>query len=131
MASIFVLGAFLAADSSIPRAFDHSILIIVVITLHVRHVERLHLHALHHLIHGFLVLLVEVYHASWGYLGWRERTGLHDLGLLDRQLVVLVVVADPGRVENLMLTDVTFVIVRIAWLLWGRLWLLPEHPALM
>lgn len=102
-----------------------------MITLHVRHVERLHLHALHHLIHGFLVLLVEVNHASWGYLGWRVRTGLHDLGLLDRQLIVLVVVADPGRVENLMLTDVTFVIVRIAWLLWGHLWLLPEHPALM
>ena len=96
LASIFLLSAFLAADSGIPRALDHSILITVGINLHVRQVESLHLHALHHLRHGFLILLVEVHQASRGDLGWRVGAGLYDLGLLDRQLIVLVAVVEPG-----------------------------------
>jgi hypothetical protein len=36
LASIIVLGTFLFADSSIPRAFDHSLMMIVGITLCVR-----------------------------------------------------------------------------------------------
>jgi len=94
LTSIFLLSAFLAADSGIPRALDHPILIIVGIN--VRQVESLHMDALIHLRPGFLILLVEVHHASRGDLGWRVRAGLHNLGLLDRQLIVLVAVVHPG-----------------------------------
>jgi len=95
--SIFLLDAFLAADSSIPRALDHPIMIIVGMTLYLRVVERLDLHALHHLRHGFLILIDKLDHLSRANLGWCIRPRLYDLGFLHLHLLLLLVVVGLSR----------------------------------
>ena len=71
LATIDVLGSFLSGDTSIPGALGRSNIVILGIALHLRQVERLHLHALHHLRHGFLVLIRNMARVSRACLGWQ------------------------------------------------------------